>query len=90
DTLSIPESFNYKYFFQNLDKTNEVQDSLLVIDNENSNIAKLNPPVFTSMKHFKIWVVLYDSFNAEWSRPRGCDIQSVTGVFKYGDGYGRK
>jgi hypothetical protein len=89
DSMSIPESFNYKYFFQNLDKTNEVPDSLLVIDNENTSMAKLYPPVFTSMKHFKIWVVLYDSFNAEWSRPRGCNIQSVKGVFKYSDGYGR-
>lgn len=90
DTLSVPESFNYKYFFQNLDNTNEVPDSLLVIDNNNSNMATLKPPVFTSMKHFRIWVVLYDSFNAEWSRPRGCDIQSVKGVFRYGDGYGKQ
>jgi hypothetical protein len=90
DTLSIPESFNYKFFFQNIDKTDEVPDSLLVINNENTSMAKLNPPVFTSMKQFRIWVVLYDSFNNEWSRPRGCDIQSVKGVFKYSDGYGRK
>jgi len=89
DTFTIPESFNYKYFFQNLDNTNEVQDSLLIINNENSSMVKLIPPVFTSMKHFRIWLVLYDSFNADWSRPRGCDIRSVKGVFKYGDGYGR-
>ncbi|NLD91071.1 MAG: hypothetical protein GX639_00235 [Fibrobacter sp.] len=89
DTLSIPEPFNYKYFFQNLDKTNEEPDSLLMIDENNSNIVKLNPPVYKSMKHFKIWLVLYDSYDAEWNRPRGCDIQSVKGVFKYGDGYGR-
>jgi hypothetical protein len=86
---TFPEQYTYSWFFQNEDDLDEVKDSLLtVIDgNSGSTLKELSPPVFTSMKHFKLWLVVYDEFPDQWSRPRGFAMRSVCGVFKYTDAY---
>ncbi len=90
DTVyTFPEQYTYNWFFQNEDDLDEVKDSLLtVIDgNSGSTLKELSPPVFTSMQHFKLWLVVYDEFSDQWSRPRGFAMRSVSGVFKYTDAY---
>jgi hypothetical protein len=88
----IPEDYNYKWFFQNMDNVNEHNDSLIVFDYENSGNAylKISPPVYTSMQHFKLWVVVYDQATDPASRTPGYSMRSVNGVFKYTDAYIKK
>jgi hypothetical protein len=52
-----------------------------------TRLKELNPPVFTSMQHFKLWLVVYDEVLDQWNRPRGFAMRSVRGVFKYTDEY---
>jgi hypothetical protein len=90
DTVSLfPEQYYYKWFFQNTDNIDEVKDSLLTLDNSGLEPAliELSPPIFTSMKHFRIWLVVYDGFGNQYSRPRGFAMRSVDGVFKYTEAY---
>jgi hypothetical protein len=93
DTVSaLPETYTYKWFFENSDNVDEVKDSLLTLGNESagSTLIELSPPVFTSMKHFKLWLVVYDGISGQWNRPRGYVMRSINGVFKYKDGYPKK
>lgn len=90
DTVyNLPESYFYRWFFQNMDNVDEVKDSLLTVGESGSemDLAELTPPVFTSMKHFKIWLVVYDGFGGQYDRPKGYAMRSVSGVFKYTEAY---
>lgn len=90
DSVSmLPEQYYYKWFFQNADNVDEVKDSLLTLNNISTEPAliELSPPVFTSMKHFKVWLVVYDGFGNQYNRPRGYATRSVNGVFKYTEAY---
>ncbi len=87
----VPEIYNYEWFFQNVDDIDEVKDSLLMFSYENSGpgYIQLKLPVFTAMKHFKIWVVIHDEAPGQWNRPQGYAVRSVEGVFKYTDAYSK-
>lgn len=90
DTVyNLPEAYFYKWFFQNIDNVDEVKDSLLTVGSSGSvmNLVELNPPVFTSMKKFKIWLVVYDGFGDQYDRPKGYAMRSISGVFEYTEAY---
>lgn len=90
DTASfLPEQYYYKWFFQNTDDIDKAKDSLITLNDNGLEPAliELSPPIFTSMEHFKIWLVVYDGFGNQYSRPRGYAMRSVNGVFKYTEAY---
>jgi hypothetical protein len=89
---SVPEEYNYHWFFQNLDTIDEVKDSLLVLldGTTGPGTIQIKTPVNTAMQHFKIWVVVSDFITGMYSRPKGFGVGSGEGVFKYTDAYKNK
>lgn len=90
DTVyTLSEQYYYKWFFQNKDNVDEVKDSLLTVGQSGStmDLVELTPPIFTSMQHFNIWLVVYDGFGDQYNRPRGYAMRSLDGVFKYTEAY---
>ena len=85
----LPEEYEYKWFFQNSDNVDEEPDSLLLLNFGDSGpgYIRMKLPVFTDMKHFKIWVVVHDNAPEEWSRPKGYTMCTVEGSFEYTDAY---
>jgi hypothetical protein len=85
----VAEEYNYKWFFQNQDDLDEVQDSLLVLMTENSGpgYVKIKTPVFAEMTHFKVWVVVNDNFSGLYSRSRGYAVGTGDGIFKFTEEY---
>jgi hypothetical protein len=90
--VSVPEEYDYRWFFQNVDSIDEVKDSLLVLldGTTGPGTIQIKIPVNTAMKHFKIWVVVSDFITGMYSRPKGFAVGSGEGVFKYTDAYKKK
>jgi hypothetical protein len=85
---SVPESYTYKWFYQN-DDTPVTADSLLELSNLDTwfSITELKPPLFTVMKEFNIWLVIYDDFYGSWNHPKGYAVRGVKGTLKYTEAY---
>lgn len=90
--LSIPEEYEYRWYFQNKDDIDEVKDSLLVLLNGNTGpgTIQIKTPVNTAMQRFKVWVVVNDFISGMYSRPKGFAVGSGEGVFKYTDAYKKR
>lgn len=90
--VAIPEEYDYRWFFQNVDTIDEVKDSLLVLldGTTGPGTIQIKTPVNTAMKHFRVWVVVNDFITGMYSRPKGFAVGSGEGVFKYTDAYKKK
>jgi hypothetical protein len=77
------ETYNYMWFYQNLDSANNDEDSLMLIDNGKSPLIEMRPPLEPIMTHFKICLCVYGI----WNRPRGETVRMVNGVFRYSEAY---
>jgi hypothetical protein len=83
----IRETYNYKWFYQNVDMVTDYEDSLMNIDNSTSSYIEMKPAYNTEMKHFKVWVAVYDELEDRWWRPRGMCVRGVKGVFRFSNAY---
>jgi hypothetical protein len=83
----LRESFNYKWFYQNVDTVTDIEDSLMEIDNNSAPCIEMKPPYNTAMKRFNVWVAVYDEMKNQWARPRGMCVRAVHGVFRFSDAY---
>lgn len=84
------ETYNYEWFYQNVDMVTDFEDSLMNIDNSTSSYIEMKPAYNTAMKHFRVWVAVYDQIANIWWRPRGMCVRGVKGVFRFSDAYIRK
>jgi hypothetical protein len=83
----IRETYNYKWFYQNVDMVTDYEDSLMNIDNSTSSYIEMKPAYNTEMKHFKVWVAVYDELEDRWWWPRGMCVRGVKGVFRFSNAY---
>ncbi|MBD3345608.1 MAG: hypothetical protein GF401_11150 [Chitinivibrionales bacterium] len=87
DTIVLEEYF-FQWFYENLDESTLPQDSLFILERfDQDPIARIYPPLDTQMRHFKVWVAVYDEFFGEFSRPRGMTLRQIEGVLEYTDAY---
>jgi hypothetical protein len=90
--VSLPEEYEYRWYFQNKDDVDDFKDSLLVLldGNTGPGTIQIKTPVNTAMQRFKVWVVVNDYISGMYSRPKGFAVGSGEGVFKYTDEYKKK
>jgi hypothetical protein len=81
------ETYNYKWFYQNVNDVTD-QDSLLMqIDDNGSACTEMKPPFDTDMKTFRAWVAAYDQIKPQQMQPRGMCVRAVQGVFRFSPQY---
>ncbi len=87
--ITEKETYVYVWFYQNLDNVSSEPDSLFDVNSEEAwpSLAKLEPPIKTTMKHFRIWLMVYDEFYGEDNSPKGYAMRTVDGVFKFTEAY---
>jgi hypothetical protein len=83
----IFETYNYKWFYQNVNNVTDQDDSLMQIDDNGSACIEMKPPDNTEMKAFRTWVVTYDQIERQWTRPRGMCVRPVHGLFRFSSQY---
>lgn len=86
--ITVKEYYNYIWFYQNIDKVSDNSNALMNLERENSwySVVELKPPVLMDMKHFKVWLVIYDSAE-DFGWAKGNAVKEVSGVFKYTESY---
>jgi hypothetical protein len=83
----IFETYNYKWFYQNVNNVTDQNDSLMEIDDNGSACIEMKPPYNTTMKTFRAWVAAYDQINGQQTRPRGMCVRAVHGIFRFSPQY---
>jgi hypothetical protein len=83
-------TYNYMWFYQNLEYNAENADTLMLIDNNESALVEMRPPRLTSIHRFRVCLCVYDQFPGIWNRPRGETVRMANGVFRYSDAYIKK
>ncbi len=84
------ELFYYKWFYRNIDEVSDVaMDDLMKIQVQpfDSNTVKMLPSLDKRMKHFSIWLAVYDGLYGARLRPIGFAFKAIDGVFRYSDNY---
>ncbi len=81
------ETYQYHWFYQNVDIVSDDSDSMMEIDDGNSPCVEMKPPQNTAMKRFRAWVVLSDDMSNRWTRPKGRCVRALHGEFKFTDAY---
>lgn len=91
-TPPVPEEYNYRWYFQNMDDVDDFNDSLFVLLDGNSGpgTIQIKTPVNTAMQRFKVWVVVNDFISGMYAHPKGFAVRSGEGVFKYTDEYKKR
>jgi hypothetical protein len=80
------ELFYYKWFYRNNDRVSGVaMDDLMNIGSPtlDSNTVKLYPSLDKKMKHFSIWLAVYDDLYGPRLRQRGYAFKAIDGFFWY-------
>ncbi len=88
--IILPEIYEYEWFYQNLDDVSTEPDSLLDLSSDEESwpsLAQMILPLDTEMKRFRVWLIVYDSFEEEWARPSGFAMRTVDGVFEFTKAY---
>ncbi len=87
--ITEKEIYDYMWFYQNLDNVSKDPDSLLIVDPDGTwpSLAWIEPPLDIDMKHFRIWLMVYDEFPGEIVSSKGYAMRTVDGVFKFTDAY---
>jgi hypothetical protein len=86
----IPELLYYKWFYRNNDELSDVaMDDLMkiVLPTFDSSRVQMYPSLDKRMKHFSIWLAVYDDLYGVSLRPRGFAFKAMDGVFKYSADY---
>jgi hypothetical protein len=83
-------TYNYMWFYQNLEYNAENADTLMLIDNNESALVEMRPPRLTSIHRFRVCLCVYDQFPGIWNRPRGETVRMANGVFRYSEAYIKK
>jgi hypothetical protein len=83
----IFETYNYKWFYQNVNNVTDQDDSLMQIDDNGSACIEMKPPDNTEMRTFRAWAATYDQIEGQWTRPRGMCVRAVRGVFRFSSAY---
>jgi hypothetical protein len=83
----IFETYNYRWFYQNVNIVTDQNDSLMQIDDNGSACIEMKPPNNTAMKTFRAWVAAYDQIAGQQTRPRGMCVRAVSGVFRFSPQY---
>jgi hypothetical protein len=84
------ELLYYKWFYRNNDALSDVaMDDLMkiVLPTLDSNTVEMYPSLDKRMKHFSIWLAVYDDLYGVRLRPRGFAFKAIDGVFKYSTDY---
>jgi len=87
--LVVKETYEYQWFYQNVDEGSSNPDSLLYLDDMDAwpSLTLLQPPLVTSMRRFRVWLVVYDDWEDETNSARGYAMRAVDGVFSYTSAY---
>lgn len=83
----IFETYNYKWFYQNVSSVSNPNDTLMPIDDNGSACIEMKPPDNTDMTIFRVWVMSYDQLGNQLTRPRGMCVREMRGVFNYSERY---
>gem|GEM_PF-1231403 len=83
----IFETYNYKWFYQNVTSISDPSDTLMLIDDNGSACIEMKPPDNMDMIIFRVWVAVYDQLGNQSTRPRGMCVRGMHGVFRYSDAY---
>jgi hypothetical protein len=83
----IFETYNFKWFYQNVNNVSDHDDTLMQIDDNGSACIEMKPPGLTTMTTFRAWVAGYDQISNQWTRPRGMCVRAVHGVFRFSSAY---
>ncbi|HEX2959452.1 MAG TPA: hypothetical protein VHO70_21640 [Chitinispirillaceae bacterium] len=84
------ELFYYKWFYRNNDELSDIaMDDLMKIQlpTFDSTTVKILPSLDKRMKHFSIWLAVYDDLFGVRLRPRGFAFKAIEGVFRYSTDY---
>ena len=84
------ELIYYKWFYRNNDELSDIaMDDLMKIGlpTFDSNTVKMYPSLDKRMKHFSMWLAVYDDLYGVRLRPRGFAFRAIDGVFRYPDNY---
>jgi hypothetical protein len=83
----IFETYDFKWFYQNVNNVSDHDDTLMQIDDNGSACIEMKPPGLTTMTTFRAWVAAYDQIPSQWTRPRGMCVRAVHGVFRFSSAY---
>ena len=73
------EDFVFEWFYYNENPNGISADSLFLIENwpPNSGSIRLLPPLSRQVRHFSIWLVIYDYYLGERLRPVGFGVKQT-------------
>jgi len=83
----IVETFNYKWFYQNVNNVSDHDDTLMQINDDGSACIEMKPPGMVSMNAFRVWVATYDQMQSQQFRPTGMCVRPVHGIFRFSQEY---
>jgi hypothetical protein len=80
-----PEIYYYQWMYRNDDLVDNYEANKLFKLQQGFyfNVVKILPSYSAQMKHFSIWLVVYDNFLGEKYRPVGFQVKEIRGYFKY-------
>ena len=80
--------FSWYFMFDKTEQTGISQNLLPnVVQNMNAKTEIFFPSLHTNIKHFVMWVNVYDYFIKVRLRPEGSSLKEVNGVFSYTQAY---
>jgi hypothetical protein len=84
------ETYNYKWFYQNVNNVSDHDDTLMQINDDGSPCIEMKPPGMVSMNALRVWVATYDQMQNQYLRPVGMCVRPVRGIFRFSPAYIRE